>query len=995
MEGMRSDSALTRTISHGQHAYVFSDLDLDTHSQATSTSIHKLVTFLGEIDDPATIIFAGNLFDFGGRPAANEVRATLANLPSFASALRKFTSQPRHHVILLPGAHDAELRDDREAQEILEDMGIEIIDQLELALEATRTTVRVPVVTGHTEALSDSGDHAGVMLDDQLALPRFISSRTLYRRFGLFLWLGVALVAGFDLFNSLTRVVGLFTHHHYGVHAPHTHTVAGNIILNFLVLVGLEAVFVTLVSVAVRRRFRWRRNEDASPFSEPLAQTFIGSTTNDALSYAAALDTDVAGLIVGGATRPALAYLDGRFCASPGPTRTVTTECDATLNLPSIFVEVDRFSMVEIAVGSDVQIRLVGAQSAPYGATVLERLLTRSAVQPGLPETATVIGSWPNGTPFPSNPERLSDARRQRSVRRWASGLLLLNGLINIVVTVSPPLHNRLSHVLKFVPLVAAQSAATVTALAGVAMIMLARGIRRGQRRAWYFAEAALAITVISHVIRAGSLAASVVAAGLFAFLLLTRRDFAAFTDRTSVTGALPRLIGTALIAIVAGALGVEVIARHQSDHLPNFFVVLGACTERLVGIYATALPDGVSDFVNPVLLTVGTTLIVVLLYLVTRPVVDRRLSSTATVAERRLAEHRARDIVRRHGAGTLDYFALRDDKQFFFHRDSLVAYAVYGGVALVSPDPIGPEAERPEVFSAFRTFAESRGWTVAVMAAGADWLPIYHAAGFHSLYLGDEAIVDCQSFSLEGGKMKGLRQACTRLAKYGYTVEFCDPATIDPAEIMGILDLVAMMRRGDDERGFSMMLGRLFDPKDKGLLLVIVRGPDGRPAAACQFVPSPAIHGYSLDLMRRDPGDHPNGLIDYALCSTIAHLREQGATGLSLNFSAFRGVLDGERGEGTWTRVERWTLQRLSGVLPIASLWTFNAKYQPRWLPRHIVYPALESFVPVVAAILRAESLTEFPMLGRFLANDPANRPGTVVPPEVLEAAQRASDER
>ena len=102
---MRSDSALTRTISHGQHAYVFSDLDLDTHSQATSTSIHKLVTFLGEIDDPATIIFAGNLFDFGGRPAANEVRATLGNLPSFARALRKFTSQPRHHVIVLPGAH--------------------------------------------------------------------------------------------------------------------------------------------------------------------------------------------------------------------------------------------------------------------------------------------------------------------------------------------------------------------------------------------------------------------------------------------------------------------------------------------------------------------------------------------------------------------------------------------------------------------------------------------------------------------------------------------------------------------------------------------------------------------------------------------------------------------------------------------------------------------------------------------------------------------------
>jgi len=191
------------------------------------------------------------------------------------------------------------------------------------------------------------------------------------------------------------------------------------------------------------------------------------------------------------------------------------------------------------------------------------------------------------------------------------------------------------------------------------------------------------------------------------------------------------------------------------------------------------------------------------------------------------------------------------------------------------------------------------------------------------------------------------------------------------------------------------MGLGRLFDPKDKGLLLTIVRGPDGAPAAACQFVPSTAINGFSLDIMRRDPGEHPNGLIDYALCSTIAHLKTQGANGLSLNFAAFRGVLDGERGEGTWTRVERWTLHRLSGVLPIASLWTFNAKYLPRWLPRHIVYPSVETFVPVVSAILRAESLTEIPVLGRFLSNDPTNRPGTIVPPEILAAAKAADENR
>ncbi len=99
-------------------------------------------------------------------------------------------------------------------------------------------------------------------------------------------------------------------------------------------------------------------------------------------------------------------------------------------------------------------------------------------------------------------------------------------------------------------------------------------------------------------------------------------------------------------------------------------------------------------------------------------------------------------------------------------------------------------------------------------------------------------------------------------------------------------------------------------------------------------------------------------------------------------------------RGEGTFTRVERWALKRLSGILPIESLWTFNSKYQPDWFPRHLVYPAVESFVPVVAAVLRAESLTEIPVLGRFLKDDPTNRPGTVVPPEILEAAALSNKE-
>ena len=972
-----------------------SDLSLSPTTKETSRPVRELIELLGDIDDAAVVVVAGNLFlrdtnlDF-----TTFVEATLRALPQLRAAISTYTSNPGHLFIVLPGSDDGQLRDDEGAQDVLAAMGATLASDLILQV-ATATGVRDLAVAAGTSRVdvsrADENDRADAdRLEDPVALPRFVASRVLYRRLGGWVWFPVLALAAFDLLNSLVSVLDHFTHHHLSVHAPHTQSFWGNLVLNLLFIATVEAIVVASAGLIVRGRFhRSVRTTEATVTNEPLALTTVDDV--DALEFARRIaERGGAGAVVGGTRRPALAFLDRGVSASPGPSRTVIVERRGRLGLPPVFASVERLGIVEIEAASAVQIRLYAGESPRRRGTILERLVAGPAVQPPPTHTTTAVGSWPAGNPFPVTVDRLHAQRRQRTVRRWAGGLLFLDGLINVIVTASPPLRSRLHTVLSILPLGVAQSAAALTAFAGIAMIMTARGVRRGQKRAWYLAVIALAVTIFLHLARGGTVVSSVIAAIIVGFLILQRAHFQGSSDRTSVRSSLLRLALIGAVSVLAAAIGIEAAAgRH---HLPSFGVIVMACVQRLIGAGSILLPDRVGDFINPTMLTIGLSLIVSVLYVVTRPVVDRRLSEKGTSTERRLAEFRAREIVRRHGRGTLDYFALRDDKQFFFFRDSLVAYAVYGGVALISPDPIGPEAERSEVFSAFRAYAEARGWTIGVMGAGEDWLPTYHTAGLHYIYLGDEAIVNCQTFSLQGGKMKGLRQACTRLARKGYTISFIDPAEIEPRDIKDILELISMLRRGEGERGFSMMLGRLFNPKDKGLLLTVVNGPDAKPAAVCQFVPSPAINGYSLDLMRRDPGEHPNGLIDFALCSTIEHLRAQGARGLSLNFAAFRSVLDGERGDGTFTRVERWALKRLSGILPIETLWSFNAKYDPAWMPRYVIYPAAESFVPVVAAILRAESITEIPVLGRFLANDPSNRPGTVIPDEVLEAAQQAS---
>jgi lysylphosphatidylglycerol synthetase-like protein (DUF2156 family) len=165
------------------------------------------------------------------------------------------------------------------------------------------------------------------------------------------------------------------------------------------------------------------------------------------------------------------------------------------------------------------------------------------------------------------------------------------------------------------------------------------------------------------------------------------------------------------------------------------------------------------------------------------------------------------------------------------------------------------------------------------------------------------------------------------------------------------------------------MTLGRLFDPADRNLLLAVCCGPDGEPAAFCQFVPAPAIDGWSLDLMRRDPADRPNGLLDFVIVQTIRHVATTTGGCVGLNFAAMRAVLAADDDGGLLSRVQRRVLLWLSNRMQITSLWHFNAKYGPRWVPRHVAIDGTEHTVQVAMAIGTAESMWEVPVVGRWLA--------------------------
>jgi lysyl-tRNA synthetase class 2 len=243
---------------------------------------------------------------------------------------------------------------------------------------------------------------------------------------------------------------------------------------------------------------------------------------------------------------------------------------------------------------------------------------------------------------------------------------------------------------------------------------------------------------------------------------------------------------------------------------------------------------------------------------------------------------------------------------------------------------------------------------------------------------MGDEAIVDSQVFSLKGKKMKSLRGSYNRVSKGGYTVKVL-PALEASAELRRQLEeLATETRQGETERGFSMTLSRMFDERDTGLLLAVCLDPEGKPAAFNQYIPAAKVNGYSLDLMRRtnDP-DAPNGLTDFVIIETINWMAERGLNGLGLNFAVMRAVVAGETGSGPWQSAERAVFHRFSDSMQIESLWNFNKKYDPEWKPRYSVADDRSHLPRAGLAIARAESVSELPLVGRFMKpKTPASAP-------------------
>lgn len=495
-----------------------------------------------------------------------------------------------------------------------------------------------------------------------------------------------------------------------------------------------------------------------------------------------------------------------------------------------------------------------------------------------------------------------------------------------------------------------------ISLVAAVGLWLLGAGLRRRKRRAWALAIVVSAVLTVVNVLHGlttgnGWIAAALTLALLVA-LVACRRRFVARPD----PGGLARGVVILVQLPVAGFVLVWLLLALNPRRLvgpPGVWQEAGHAALSLVGVSGPVhfRAGWLDDLTSAVGLAFGVAAVLVAGYhLLRSPEPEPQLSGDD--------EDRLRALLDRHGRrDSLGYFALRTDKAAVFSPTgkAAVSYRALAGVALASGDPLGDHEAWPGAIEVFLGECASYGWVPAVLGCSELGATAWARAGLDVLEFGDEAVLDTATFTLEGRAMRGIRQASGRLARAGYTVRVQRLPDLTDAERAVVADRASRWRGDAVERGYSMALSRVADPRDAGAVVVLAE-QGGEVRGLLQFVPWGG-DGLSLDLMRRDPASD-NGLNELMIAELMAAAPGLGVARVSLNFAVFRAAL--ERGEriGAGPVAKGWAklLRAASRWWQIDSLYRFNDKFRPEWVPRYVAYPAVRDLPRIMAAALEAE---------------------------------------
>ena len=533
-------------------------------------------------------------------------------------------------------------------------------------------------------------------------------------------------------------------------------------------------------------------------------------------------------------------------------------------------------------------------------------------------------------------------------------------GIVNVISAVTPALPSRMLQAAEFSPLSVRHGSRLAAALAGFALLMLASNLWRRKRVAWLLTVVILAISAVSHILKGLDFEEATLALALVAWLVYLRPHFHARSDPPSIQQGLRTLAAALLFTLFYGVAGFYLM-DHQFKVNFGLFPAVRQTVVMFTQFYDPGLHPvtRLGRFFADSIYMVGAATMGYALIMLVRPVLARPGVPGDVRA-------RAKEIVEKYGCSSLARLALMEDKLYYFSPGgSVVAYVVEGRVALALGDPIGPEDDIGEAIAGFQAFCAPNDWLPAFYQVKPDYLPEYVGAGFNSLRIGQEAIVDLPSFTMSGRTNKGLRSAYNRLVRLGYRARLFEPPLPDDLlqELRRISDAWLTNMRSSEKR-FSV--GWFEEDYIRNSRIMGVYEPEGGLVAFTNLVPEYQANEVSIDLMRH--GDTEHGLMDFLFASLFEWAREHGYGTFSLGLSALSGIGQSPQ-DPAIERALHYIYEHVNQFYNFKGLHEFKEKFNPAWSPRYLIYPGIANLPAVTIAMIRADSGDD--LLGSYFRRD------------------------
>ncbi|MEH2454979.1 phosphatidylglycerol lysyltransferase domain-containing protein [Nostoc sp.] len=525
-----------------------------------------------------------------------------------------------------------------------------------------------------------------------------------------------------------------------------------------------------------------------------------------------------------------------------------------------------------------------------------------------------------------------------------------LVGVINLLSAVTPNLYGRNHWLKEFLPFEIRATGHVFAALTGFVLLTLATNLLRRKRIAWLLTIGLLVISIFSHLLKGLDYEESLLSGVLLLQLIWMRHFFTAKSDRPSIARGVRVLIGALLFTLAYGTIGFYLLDGKFSENfnwreaivqtLAMFF------TEDNWGLQ----PKGRFGefFANSIYIIAAVTITYAILMLL-QPVFSRNL---ATPKE----QQKAKEIVEQYGRSSLAALTLLNDKSYYFSPtgNSVIAYVPKGRGAIALGDPIGPIEDRKETILAFQQFCQRNDWYPGFYQTLPDDIQLYKSLGFKVLKIGEEAIVDLKTFTLQGKAGKNFRPSINRLTKLGYQIDFHQPPIANDLlhRLKPVSDEWLKMVQGS-EKQFS--LGWFEEAYLRECEIAVMYNPEGQISAFANIIREYQLNEATIDMMRHRPSIE-NGTMDFLFISLLQHFKECGYDSFNFGLSAFAGVGDNPESRRL-EKVLHYLFQHLNRFYNFKGLHSYKDKFRPGWEPRYLIYPSLATLPDVVVALIRADS--------------------------------------